>query len=301
MVRSTLPGNRFVDPRLLAAANNLKLIAKTVVEGFLAGLHRSPYHGFSLEFAEYREYSPGDDIRRVDWKVYGRSDRFYVKKYEGDTNTQVYLLLDTSRSMSFASREISKLDYARYLAAALAYLSLRQSDAVGLVAFDSQIREFIPPRTRHGQLLAILRQLEKLELGSDTNIKESLEEFSGLVKSRSLVVLFSDLYQDPAELAKAFRFFHHRGNDVLVFQILDPMELEISIEGTSTLEDLETGEQIPFVSEYSRGGYLDELRAHLLRLQKECRNVHIDHVLMDTSLPLDRALLGYLSVRTRRI
>ncbi|MGW8179943.1 MAG: DUF58 domain-containing protein, partial [bacterium] len=145
MVRSTPLKNRFVDPKLLAATRNLQLIAKTVVEGLLAGLHRSPYHGFSLEFAEYREYSPGDDPRRVDWKVYGRSDRFYVKKYEGDTNTQVHLLLDTSRSMSFASHEVTKLDYARYLAAALAYLSLRQGDAVGLMAFDSTIREFIPP------------------------------------------------------------------------------------------------------------------------------------------------------------
>jgi uncharacterized protein (DUF58 family) len=293
--------NRFVDPKLLASTSNLQLIARTVVEGFLAGLHRSPYHGFSLEFAEYREYSPGDDIRRVDWKVYGRSDRFYVKKYEGDTNTQVYLLLDTSRSMSFGSHEVTKLDYARYLAAALAYLSVRQSDAVGFVAFDSRIRVFIPPRTRHGQLLALLQRFEKLELGSDTDIRSSLEELSRLIKRRSLVVLISDFYQDPAELAKAFRFFHHRGNDVLAFHILDPMELKIPLEGISTLEDLETGQQIPYVSDSSRAGYLEALQGHISTLRKECRNTQIDYVLMDSSLPLDKALLQYLSVRTRRI
>ena len=293
--------NRFVYPKLLASTRSLQLIARTVVEGFLAGLHRSPYHGFSLEFAEYREYSPGDDIRRVDWKVYGRTDRFYVKKYEGDTNTQVYLLLDTSRSMCYGSHEVSKLDYGRYLAAALAYLSVRQSDAVGLVAFDSQIRKFVPPRTRNGQLLAMLHELERLEIGADTDIRTALEELSGLIKRRSLVVVISDFYEDPAELAKAFRFFHHRGNDVLAFHILDPMELEMPLEGRSTLEDLETGQQIPYDSESSRTGYLKELQMHISGLQKECRNAQIDHVLMNSSLPLDKALLQYLSVRTRRI
>ena len=237
----------------------------------------------------------------MDWKVYGRSDRFYVKNYEGDTNTQVYLLLDTSRSMSYGSHEVSKLDYARYLLAALAYLSVRQNDAVGFVAFDSKIREFIPPRTRQAQLLAMLHQLERLELGSDTDIKTALEALSRLIRRRSLVVLISDFYQDPSELAKVFRFFHHRGNDVLAFHILDPMELEMPLEGISTLEDLETGQQVPYVSESSRVGYLEELQAHISELQKECRNAQIDYVLMNSSLPLDKALLQYLSVRTRRI
>jgi uncharacterized protein (DUF58 family) len=301
MVRSTPLRNRFIDPKLLASTSNLQLVAKTVVEGFLAGLHRSPYHGFSLDFAEYREYSPGDDTRRVDWKVYGRSDRFYVKKYEGDTNTQVHLLIDTSRSMSFSSHQVSKIDYARCLTATLAYLSLRQSDAVGLATFDSEIREFIPPRARFGQLQLILHQLERLESQSPTNITKALEEFSGLVKRRSLVVLISDFYQEPMELAKAFRYFHHRGNDVLAFHILDPMELEMPINGNSTLEDLETGEQLPYSFEHSRSGYLSALRTHLDRLREECRDIQIDHVLMNSSLPLDKALLKYLSVRSRRI
>jgi uncharacterized protein (DUF58 family) len=301
MVRSTPLRSRFVDPKLLASTNNLHLIAKTVVEGFLAGLHRSPYHGFSLDFAEYREYSPGDDIRRVDWKVYGRSDRFYVKKYEGDTNSQVHLLIDTSRSMSYSSHQISKIDYARYLAAALAYLSLRQSDAVGLAAFDSQIREFVPPRTRFGQLHSILHQLEKLEIGSRTNLKTALEQFSRLARRRSLVVLISDFYQEAAELAKTLRYFHHRGNDVLAFHILDPMELEMSIDGNSTLEDLETGEQLPYSIDHSRKGYLEALNSHIGRLRKECRDVQIDYVLMNSSRPLDRALLKYLTIRARRI
>jgi uncharacterized protein (DUF58 family) len=301
MVKSSAFRSRFVDPKLLASTNNLQLIAKTVVEGFLAGLHRSPYHGFSLEFAEYREYSPGDDIRRVDWKVYGRSDRFYVKKYEGDTNTQVFLLLDTSRSMSFTSHEVSKLDYARYLAAALAYLSLRQSDAVGLITFDSGIKDFVPPKRRHGQLLSVLRKLESLECAGETDIRTSLEQLSNLVRRRSLVVLISDFYQQPSELAKAFRFFHHRGHDVLAFHVLDPQELEMSLDGVVTLEDLETGEQLPYMAESSRSDYLKEIRGHIRDLQKECRNVQMDHVFLNSRLPLDRALLQYLSHRTRRI
>jgi uncharacterized protein (DUF58 family) len=301
MVQTPAFKSRFIDPKLLASANNLQLIAKTVVEGFLAGLHRSPYHGFSLEFAEYREYSPGDDIRRVDWKVYGRSDRFYVKKYEGDTNTQVFLLLDTSRSMSFSSHEVSKLDYARYLAASLAYFSLRQSDAVGLLTFDSGIKDFVPPRRRHGQLLSILHKLEELESTGDTDIRAALEQLSKMVRRRSLVILISDFYQQPGDLAKAFRFFHHRGSEVLAFHVLDPQELDMSFEGVVTLEDIETGEQIPYTAESSRSEYMKELGAHITELQKECRTVQIDHVLLNSSLPLDRALLGYLSHRTRRI
>lgn len=293
--------NRFIDPGILAGASNLQLVARTVVEGFIAGLHRSPYHGFSLEFAEYREYSPGDDIRRVDWKVYARSDRFYVKKFEGDTNTQVYILLDTSRSMTFSSEKISKLDYARFLAAALAYFSVRQSDAVGLISFDSQIRQFTRPRSRQGHLLNILHHLEGAEGRGETEISNVLQELSNLIRKRSLVVLISDLYEEAESLARALRFFHHRGNDVLLFHVMDPLELDLPLQGVSTLEDMESGEQLPFSSEFSREAYLKQVRGHIATLRKECRNVQIDYELMNTSEPLDQALYRYLSTRSRRI
>jgi uncharacterized protein (DUF58 family) len=293
--------SRFIDPKILAGSSNLQLIAKTVVEGFVAGLHRSPYHGFSLEFSEYREYSPGDDIRRVDWKVFGRTDRFFVKKYEGDTNTQVYLLLDISRSMTFSSDRPSKLDYARYLAAALAYFSVRQNDAVGLITFDSRIRRFTPPRTRHGHLLTLLHHLEHVAVGARTSVSEVLEELSKLIRKRSLVVLISDLYEDAAALTRALRFFHHRGSDVLLFHVLDPMEIDLDLEGIATLEDLESGEQLPFASDLGRQAYLEEVQRHIHTLRRECRNVKIDYELMRTSQPLDQALFRYLSNRTRRI
>ncbi len=293
--------SRFIDPKILAGSSNLQLIAKAVVEGFVAGLHRSPYHGFSLEFSEYREYSPGDDIRRVDWKVFARTDRFFVKKYEGDTNTQVYLLLDTSRSMTFSSDRPSKLDYSRYLAAALAYFSVRQSDAVGLITFDSKIGHFTPPRTRHGHLLTLLHHLEEVEVGERTSISEVLEELSKLIRKRSLVVLISDLYEDPTALTRSLRFFHHRGNDVLLFHVLDPMEIDLPLEGVSTLEDLESGEQLPFASDSGREAYLEEVRRHIYTLRRECRNVKIDYELLRTNQPLDQALFRYLSNRTRRI
>ena len=301
IARSTPLASRFIDPSILAASTNLHLIARTVVEGFVAGLHRSPYHGFSLEFSEYREYTPGDDIRQVDWKVFGRSDRFYVKKFQGDTNTQVYLLLDTSRSMTFASHEVPKIDYARYLAAALAYLAVRQGDAVGLLSFDSQIRRQTPPRSRHGHLLTLLHHLEMVEPRSETRISEVLEELSRMIRKRSLVVIISDFYADTESLGKSLRFFHHRGNDVLLFHVLDPAELEMPLEGISTLEDMETGDQLPFSSEHSRAAYLEEIGSHIRRLKRECRNVHIEYELMNSKKPLDQALYRYLSARSRRI
>jgi uncharacterized protein (DUF58 family) len=292
--------NRFIDPRILAAGHSLLLIARSVVEGFVAGLHRSPYHGFSLEFSEYREYSPGDDIRRVDWKVFGRSDRFYVKKYQGDTNTQMFIMLDTSASMTLRTDGPGKLDYGRFLAAALAYFAVRQNDAVGLTTFSSRIQRYTPPRTRHGQLQSILYHLEQLEPGGTTCIGAVLEEMAGQIRKRSLVVLISDLYEEADNLAKAFRYFHHRGCDVLIFHLLDPMELDMPLSGISTLEDMETGDQLPFSPEQSREAYLRELSSHIGKLQRECHNVRVDYQLMKTSEPLDRSLYRYLSMRSRR-
>jgi uncharacterized protein (DUF58 family) len=293
--------NQFIDPKILAGTSNLQLMAKNVVEGFIAGLHRSPYHGFSLEFSEYREYSPGDDIRRVDWKVFGRSDRFFVKKFQGDTNTQVFLLLDSSRSMAFSSDKITKFDYGRFLAGALSFFCVRQHDAVGLISFDSEIREFTPPRSRHGHLFTVLHHLEYSESSGTTRLTAVLKDLSRLIRKRSLVVVISDFYEEASELAKALRYFHHRGHDVILFHILDPAEIEMPLDGAVTLEDMESGEQMPFVGERGRKAYLEKLKEHLAGIQKEAHNVRIDYELLRTDTPLDRALYRYLLTRSRRI
>ncbi len=292
--------NRLIDPKVLSRTRDLRLIAKTVVEGFVAGLHRSPYHGFSVDFVEYREYSPGDDVRGVDWKVYGRSDRFYVKKFEGDTNTQLYFLLDTSQSMAFSSDGLSKIDYARYLVAALAYLAARQNDAGALLAFNSERTICVPPRTRHGHLMTILNHLENLTTRGNADISEAMERLASLIRKRSLVILVSDFYQETEKIVKGLRYLHHRGNDVIVFHVLDPMELDLSLDQISTLEDMENHDRLPYIPEVSRKAYLELLRRHIQSLRKECEDIYIDYQLLDTRQPLDRALHRYLSARSRR-
>jgi uncharacterized protein (DUF58 family) len=291
---------RMIDPQVLARAKDLQLIAKTVVEGFISGLHRSPYHGFSIDFMEYREYSPGDDIRAVDWKAYARTDRIYVKKYEGDTNTQLYILLDASKSMGYASGPTTKIDYARYLAASLAYFASRQKDACGLLTFDSEVREYTPPRNRHGHFLRILNHLEGLKLGDSTNLSNAMEKLSSLIRKRSLVVLISDFYQTPDDIVRGLRFLHHRGNDVVLFHILDPMELSLSLDQVSVLEDMESREQMSYVPELSLKEYLSRVEEHISRLRKESGDVSIDYEVLNTSEPLDRALHRYLNTRSRR-
>ena len=291
---------RFINPQVLHQIGSLQLIAKTVVEGFIAGLHRSPYHGFSLDFAEYREYSPGDDVRRVDWNVYGRTDRFYVKKYEGETNAQVYILLDVSKSMAFKSQQLSKLDYARYLVASLAYFSMRQRDATGFISFNSRIRDHTPARVRQGHFFAILQHLEGLRSDEKTNLERAMEDFARITRRKGLVILISDFYQEVSEIIKSLRFFQYHGNDVILFHILDPVELEIPLEKASTLEDMETADHVSYVPEYSRTAYLQLLRDHVRQLRRECREGSIDYELLNTEQPLDRALHRYLSTRQRR-
>lgn len=291
--------NRFIDPHVLSSITNLQLIAKTVVEGFLSGLHRSPYHGFSLDFAEYREYAPGDDLRRVDWKVYGRTDRYYVKKYEGDTNTLLYLMIDVSKSMGFTSHALTKLDYARYLAASLAYLAMRQKDAVGLVSFDSDVITHVPARSRSGYFFTLLHELEGLQLGGQTDISGAVENFAHLIRKKAMVVLLSDFYQEVEQIRKTLRFFHHRGNDVVIFHLLDPVELNMPFDQIATLEDMETMEYVPYSPQYSRAAYLDLLREHIQSLKRECRNIHIDYELLNTEKPLDWALYRYLALREK--
>ncbi len=290
---------RLIDPVILSRIKSLPLIARSVVEGFIAGMHRSPYHGFSLDFAEYRAYSPGDDIRAVDWKVFGRSDKFFVKKFQGETNTQIYLLLDSSKSMAFTSQKLSKHDYGRYLAAAIAYLARRQSDAVGLLTFDSGVKRFTPPRARHNHFHTILHHLEESQPGERTDIAAAVEALAGLVKKRSVVALISDFYQSPEQIAASLRSFHHRGHDLVLFHVLDPVELNPPFNQVSTLEDMESGEHLVYVPE-ALDRYQDRLREHVRVMKRECSDLSIDYELISTEQPLDTALYRYLSARSKK-
>ncbi len=291
---------RFLDPGLLARLANLQLVARAVVEGFIAGLHRSPYHGLSPDFAEYRPYTPGDDLRNVDWNVYARTDRHYIKKFLGETNTRVYLALDISASMSYRTAAISKLEYGSLLAASLAYFALRQRDAASVVLFDTEVVEYIPPRLRPGQMAQILRILEAARPGRRTDLCAALEKVAQFLRRRSLVAVISDLYEEPERLEHAFRRLQFGRNDLMVFHVLDPNELNPDLGGASVLEDVETRQRLEVVPSYAKGEYLRMLEEHVEQLKRSSRDARLDYLLMNTAQPLDEALFSYLSLRQRR-
>jgi uncharacterized protein (DUF58 family) len=292
---------RFVDPAIIARLGTMELKARTVVEGFLAGLHRSPYKGFSVEFAEYRQYLPGDDLNTLDWKVYARSDRHYVKKFEEETNLDCHLLLDVSASMGYkGAAPMSKVEYGSVLAASLAFLMNRQRDATGLIAFDDRIRFRLPAGARAGHLHALLLALEKMEPGSQSNVARPLQQLAEALVKRSLVVLISDLLDDPESVIKGLRYLRFRGSDVIVFQVLDPNELTFPFRGTSRFRDLESAEEVLAEPAAIRTAYLRELAGLTLRFDRELRGAGIDYVQLDTSQPLDFALVAYLAARERR-
>src|SRR5580658_6345516 len=264
-VSATARSLRFLDPRVLTRIANLQLAARTVVDGFLAGLHRSPQHGFSPNFAEYRAYTPGDDLRSIDWNVFARSDKYFIKKFEGETNTRIYVALDVSKSMGYASAGtgITKLEYGCILAASLVYFALKQRDLAGLALFDTDVIEMIPPRVRRGQLMHVLGALDGIQPGRPTDLCQSLETLAGFVRQRSVVAVISDFYEDPEKLARSLRRIQVGRNDVVVFHILDPNERKPQLRDAALLEDLETGSRLEVAPTYVRGEYLDRLRAHL--------------------------------------
>jgi uncharacterized protein (DUF58 family) len=291
---------RYLDPAVLARLGTLELKARTVVEGFLSGLHRSPFKGFSVEFAEYRQYIPGDDLSTIDWKVYARTDRHYVKKFEEETNVECRLLLDVSGSMAYGSRRPGKLEYASYLAASLAYLMQRQRDAVGLATFDYRIVSMLPPSVRPGHLRALLSMLDGVRPGDRTDVARPFHQLAESLSKRGLVIVISDLLDDPAQVVEGLKHFRFRGTDVIVFQVLDPDELQFPFEVPARFADPETGEEVTAAPHLVRTQYLDELHALLTRYQRELRVAGIDYCLLDTSQPLDHALLAYLHTRGRR-
>jgi uncharacterized protein (DUF58 family) len=291
-----IPGARFVDPTVLARVGNLDLVARTVVDGVINGLHRTPYFGASVDFAEHRGYVPGDDIRRVDWKVFARTDRYYIKEFEADSNSNFTVLLDISKSMAFGAR-ITKLDYAKTLAACLTYLVHKQKDRVGVVTFDEEVVDFVPCSAKH--LDVVLHALDRAKAVRPGRLSLPLKKLAEHFGRRGIVVLISDLYEDPEAVMDALSLIRFRGNDVIIFHLLDPAEIEFDFKDASAFEDLESGEQIPIVPDALAEQYRALVREHIAALTARAAEHRVDYALFNTSTPLDYALFNYLSIRDR--
>jgi len=291
---------RFLDPKTLATISSLDLVAKTVVDGFVAGLHRSPDFGFSQEFAEYRAYTPGDDLRHVDWNVFARTEKAFLKRYRGETNSQLLILLDTSASMGFGDVPMPKLDYARFLAASLAYMGKLQRDATGLIVFDDDVTNYIAPSTRQGQLARLLHAVEHSVVGTHTDFSKPFLHFQQFLRRRGIVAVISDFYEQPAAIVKAVEPLRFHGNEVILFHILDQQEIEPTFRDSTLLIDMETKSSLEVTPEYSKNEYRKKMKDHLAELKRAAQASGMDYFLMNTSRPLDEGLREYLSLRQRR-
>lgn len=290
---------RYLDPKALTRVMNLPFLARGVVEGFISGLHRSPFHGSSVEFSEYRKYVSGDDLKHVDWKAYGKTEKLYVKLYEEETNLRGTILLDTSASMGYESSGPRKADYGAFLAAALGYLMVRQQDTVGLATFDHRIGTVLPPGNGAGHLRDLLTILEKAEIGETTGISKPLHDLAEMLKRRGLIILISDLFDDPAEIMKGLLHFRHRKHEVIVFHLLDPDEINFPFRGLTTFKDLETGQRIEVLPEAIREDYRKVMKEFTDTFRRGCAEARIDYVLADTSVPYEVLLAAFLTKRQR--
>jgi len=289
---------RFLDPAVLAGISSLDLLAKTVVDGFVAGLHRSPDFGFSQEFAEYRAYVPGDDLRHVDWNLFARTERCYLKRYRGETNSQLAILLDASNSMQYTSGPPKKMDYARFIAASLFYLAIKnQRDAAGLIVFDDEVRDYVRPSTRQGQLARLFAGLERAEPHARTDFGKPLRHFQELLHRRGIAIVISDFYEEPETIVRTIEPLRFHGNDVVLFHILDPQEIRPILKGPAVLVDLETDQEIEVIPEYTKTTYRAKMDAHIEKLRSRTRAAGMDYQLLVTDQPLDAALREYLSLR----
>jgi uncharacterized protein (DUF58 family) len=292
---------RFLDPSVLAGISNLELVAKTVVDGFVTGLHRSPDFGFSQEFAEYRAYTEGDDLRHIDWNVYARSERLYLKRFRGETNSLVTILLDASNSMQFGSHRVSKMDYARYLAASLFYLAIHsQRDAAGLLTFDDEVRNYIRPSTRQGQLHRLLAGLEQAEPRARTDFAKPMRYFQEFLKRRGMVLIVSDFWESPESIVQTIEPLRYHGNEVVLFHVLDPEDVRPKMNGPSILVDLETLNELEVTPDYSKREYREKIDAHLADLRHRTQAAGMGYFLLMTDRPLDAALREYLTLREGR-
>jgi len=291
---------KYLDPEFISKLNGWELKARMVVEGFIAGLHKSPYHGFSVEFAEHRQYMPGDNIRDIDWKVYAKSDRYYIKQYEEETNLKAYLLMDCSRSMEYQSAgKMTKLDYARTLSLALAYMMLQQRDAVGLVTFDEAMRRYIPPRSKAGHFSVLLNELAQQTAADRTAIAGTLHTMAERIKRRGLVILISDLLDDALEIIGGLKHFRYDQHEVIVFHILDPRERDFAFPREAIFKDMETGEEMTTLPYQIKRDFANAVKGFAEQIQTACRQANIDYYPIDTAMPFDQALYAFLSKRER--
>lgn len=289
---------RFLDPTTLASISSLDLVARTVVDGFISGLHRSPDFGFSQEFAEYRAYVEGDDLRHVDWNLFARTERCYLKRYEGETNSQLMVLLDASNSMQYGSQAPIKADYARYIAASLFYLAIHnQHDAAGVIIFDDEVRDYIHPSTRTGQLARLLAALERAEPRARTDFSKPLKHLQALLRRRGIIVIISDFYEEPQIIVQALEHLRFVGNDVVLFHLLDPREIRPDLKNPAILVDLETEEKIEVIPEYVNTTYRRKLQTHIEELRSRAQAAGLEYRLIQTDQPLDQMLREYLSLR----
>ncbi len=296
---ASLDAANFLDPSVLAGIDNLELRARVAVEGFLSGLHRSPHRGFSVEFNDYRQYQRGDDLRHVDWKLYARSEKFYIKQYEDETNTRCMLALDKSASMAYGSKGLSKLDYAISVASALAYFIMRQRDAVGLLTYDDKLRDFLPARARQPHLMQLLRILSQVQPGQQTDAAKPLGDLAATLTKKSLVLLISDLLQGEEATLATLRNLRAMGHDVIVLHVMDDSELHFNFDESSEFIDSETGEAFITTPASVREAYLDNVNRFLDDCKKQCQRAGVDYCLLNTSEPIDAALAAFLSKRAR--
>lgn len=289
---------RFLDPAVLASISSLDLVAKTVVDGFVSGLHRSPDFGFSQEFAEYRPYVQGDDLRHVDWNLYARTERCYLKRYEGETNSQVTILLDASNSMQYGSRQPTKADYARYIAASIFYLAIRnQRDAAGVIVFDDEVRDYIQPSTRQGQLHRLFATLDRAEPRSRTDFSKPLRHFQSLLHRRGIIIVISDFYEEPDSIVRSLESLRYKGNDVVLFHVLDPEEIHPKLRAPAILVDLESDQKIEVVPEYVNSTYRKKIQDHIADIRSKAQSTGLEYQLIRTDQPLDAVLREYLTLR----
>ncbi len=288
---------KYLDPAVLSSISRLDLVAKLVVEGFISGMHKSPYHGYSVEFAQHREYVPGDDLRHVDWKVFARSDRYYIKEYEEETNLVAAILLDVSESMRYGSEGVTKYQYACYVAASLAHLIIHQQDAVALALFDQGVRRYVPPSSHFSHLGVMLNELDQIEPKKKTDMAETFHDIAERIRKRSLVIVISDFFDDPERIFAGLKHFRHRRHEVIVFQILDRYELTFPFKRMTKFIGLEQLPEQLLDPRAVREAYLEQINGHIRELRRKCLKVRADYTMIATDESLDVALSTYLSAR----
>ena len=291
--------SNYLAPEVISKIENLHLRARLMVEGFIVGLHKSPYHGFSVEFSEHRAYGHGDEIKRIDWKLFGKTNRYYIKQFEEETNLRAYLLLDQSKSMEFSSGSITKLQYGKTISAVLSYLMLRQQDAVGMAAFDTKIRNFIPARSKSRHLSVLLSAFDQLQSGEETSIAPILHQIAEKINKRGLIVLVSDLFDEPEKVLSGLKHFRHRGHEVVVFHVLDRREYDLDFKQRTRFIDMESGKKLTTDPWHIREYYTREIKEFCNFFRRHCRKNRMDYIRVFTDEPLDKVLSNYLMKRSR--